>query len=282
MNASGTPVSGAPLSAIVTAEHGGNEVPEPYRELFAGRGELLASHRGWDPGSLELAHAVAAALGAPLVASTVSRLVVDLNRSRGHPRLFSEVTRALSASERREIVARYHLPHRGRVEALVADAVAAGRTAVQLAVHTFTPVLDGVERRADVGLLFDPRRPRERALAGELRDALRDARPDLRVRRNYPYLGRADGLVTTLRRRFADGEYLGLEIEVNQKWPLGDSFPWQRLVAGLVGVLAARFAPAHGAAAAVGRRRSALPRRKRIAPRMVEIDARKTGVVPKP
>lgn len=223
--------------------------------VFAGRGGLLASHRGWDPGSLELARALAAALGAPLVASTVSRLVVDLNRSRGHPRLFSEITRTLAAGERREILERYHLPHRGRVEALLAEAVTAGRVAVQLAVHTFTPVLDGVERRADVGLLFDPRRPRERAFADELRQALRAARPDLRVRRNYPYLGRADGLVTTLRRRFAEDEYLGLEIEVNQKWPLGDPLSWQRLAADLVAVFAARAGGPRGATAAAGRRR---------------------------
>ena len=37
-----------------------------------------------------------------------------------------------------------------------------------------------------------------------------------RVRRNYPYLGKGDGLTTWLRRRFFSSEYAGVEIELNQ------------------------------------------------------------------
>lgn len=112
----------------------------------------------------------------------------------------------------------------------------------------------------------DPRRPRERTFADELRQALRATRPDLRVRRNYPYLGRADGLVTTLRRRFAEDEYLGLEVEVNQAWPLGDPLSWQRLAADLVAVFAAWFAGQRGAAAAAGRRPRSTLRRGAASP----------------
>jgi hypothetical protein len=41
--------------------------------------------------------------------------------------------------------------------------------------------------------------------------------PALRVRRNYPYAGKADGLTSHLRRRFAPGAYVGIELEVNQR-----------------------------------------------------------------
>ena len=80
-------------SVVVTAEHGGNEVPAEYRTLFRSRTKLLASHRGWDPGTLDLARRLAAAFGAPLVAATTTRLLVDLNRSPHNPRAFSEITR---------------------------------------------------------------------------------------------------------------------------------------------------------------------------------------------
>jgi hypothetical protein len=40
--------------------------------------------------------------------------------------------------------------------------------------------------------------------------------PALRVRRNYPYRGQADGLPTWLRRKFPDRAYVGLEFELNQ------------------------------------------------------------------
>src|SRR5690606_36771859 len=81
---------------VVSAEHAGNRVPAEYRALFRGREALLASHRGWDPGTATLAAALAHRLGAALFLADVTRLVVDLNRSPSHPGVFSEITRALS------------------------------------------------------------------------------------------------------------------------------------------------------------------------------------------
>jgi predicted N-formylglutamate amidohydrolase len=74
---------------IITCEHGGNRIPAPYRRLFREQRALLDSHRGYDPGSPVMAKALARAYRAPLVASTVSRLLIDLNRSISHPQLFS-------------------------------------------------------------------------------------------------------------------------------------------------------------------------------------------------
>jgi hypothetical protein len=39
---------------------------------------------------------------------------------------------------------------------------------------------------------------------------------DLRVRRNYPYAGKGDGLTSHMRLRFAQSDYVGIELEVNQ------------------------------------------------------------------
>src|SRR4029077_3762306 len=93
---------------IITCEHGGNRIPAPYRRLFREQRALLDSHRGYDPGSLVMAKALATAYRAPLVASTVSRLLIDLNRSIGHPQLFSAVTRAAPAETRAQIVEQYY------------------------------------------------------------------------------------------------------------------------------------------------------------------------------
>ena len=46
---------------IITCEHGGNRIPAPYRRLFRGQRALLDSHRGYDPGSLVMAKALASA-----------------------------------------------------------------------------------------------------------------------------------------------------------------------------------------------------------------------------
>jgi hypothetical protein len=49
------------------------------------------------------------------------------------------------------------------------------------------------------------------------------------VRRNYPYRGYADGLTTWLRKRYPDPAYAGIELEINQKYPLGTAPKWREL-----------------------------------------------------
>jgi predicted N-formylglutamate amidohydrolase len=225
----------APLALVLSCEHGGNRVPARYARHFDAPAAVLASHRGWDPGSLPLARRLARALRAPLVATTVTRLLVDCNRSPHHRRLHSSYAQ-LDAELREALLAEHYEPHRARVAAAIAEALARGARVLHLAVHSFTPVLDGVPRNADLGFLYDPRRSLERAIADELQRALRESAPALRVRRNYPYLGRADGLTTALRRRFPEARYAGLELELNQLHARRPPFP--ALLAALRAALA--------------------------------------------
>ncbi|MCE9555773.1 MAG: N-formylglutamate amidohydrolase [Planctomycetes bacterium] len=218
---------------VLSCEHGGCEVPAAYRVLFRGQDRLLRSHRGCDPGSLELAEYLAAALSAPLIASTVTRLLVELNRSVGHPRLFSWLTQTLDAKEREAVLREYYKPHRALVEKSIKTALGRSGAALHLGVHTFTPVMKGSVRRADIGLLYDPSRKLERSWATAWRAALRKRRPDLVVRRNYPYLGVSDGLTTSLRRQLASNSYAGLELEVNQRWFRRSGGSWEKLKADL-------------------------------------------------
>ena len=214
---------------LVTCEHGGNRVPKEYRGLFVGHESLLASHRGYDPGALALARDLAREFDAPLVASTVTRLLVELNRSPGHPQLHSEVTRDLPRSEKARIVARYYEPYRREVEQRVVEATAARRRVVHISAHSFVPVLNGNTRNVDIGLLYDPGRAAERALCARWSKSLGARASRLRVRRNYPYRGYADGLTTHLRRRYARRGYVGVEIEVNQKHVLAGERQWRML-----------------------------------------------------
>lgn len=204
-------------SFLISCEHGGNRIPAAYRHLLAGHGQVLRSHRGYDPGALRMARDLAAALDAPLHACTVSRLLIELNRSPRHARLYSEFTRDAGAEVRRELLERYYLPYRDAVETRVGAMAASGLRVVHLSSHSFTPALDGVVRDADIGLLYDPRRGGERALCREWRLALGRYAPGLKVRMNYPYAGTSDGLTTHLRRRFPGTDYLGIELEINQR-----------------------------------------------------------------
>lgn len=222
---------------LVTCEHGGNRVPLPYRPFFADLQAELASHRGYDAGALTMARDLASAMNAPLVASTVSRLLIDLNRSLGHPKLYSEALREAAPAERTTAVKRYYQPYRRRAERLIAAAIDAGQRVIHISSHSFTPVLRGEIRQADIGLLYDPARPGETTLCRRWQAALKASLPDLRIRRNYPYAGRSDGFCTYLRRRFAADAYVGIELEINQKHVSGGGRAWRLLRQGVVAAL---------------------------------------------
>ena len=222
---------------IISCEHGGNTVPADYASLFMGHEALLQTHRGWDLGALVLARQLAAAVNAPLFAATTTRLLIDLNRSVGHRQLYSEATRSLPLTTRRCIVAVHYQPYRDAIEGEVARLIAAGQRVVHIASHSFTPELHGLVRRADVGWLYDPRRAGEGAFALQWLRAFERLRPDLTLRRNYPYKGKGDGLTALLRKRHPASQYLGMELEVNQHFVTAGGAAWTALCAGVTRAL---------------------------------------------
>ena len=175
--------------------------------------------------------------------STTSRLLVELNRSPHHPDVFSRVTRSLPAEERERIAERYYRPYRSAVESHVASAAERGERVLHISCHSFTPRMNGVTRDAEIGLLYDPGRKREADFCKAWQRTIERLAPQWRVRRNYPYRGNGDGLTTYLRSRFGGDVYRGIEIEVNQKFPLGDARIWhaarRTLLASLRETLAA-------------------------------------------
>lgn len=221
---------------LVSCEHGGNRVPKKYASLFAGADDVLATHRGYDIGALAVARAFGRRLAVTPFTATTTRLVVDLNRSPGNRNVFSSYTRSLTPAERAEALAKHYWPYRTAVEDAVAKAVAARRPVLHLSAHSFTPELRGEVRNCDVGFLYDPRRAGEVQLVEAWYAALHAAAPELTLRRNYPYRGDSDALVTHLRRRYGARGYVGIELEVNQKH--AGSGGWRSLVALLAATLA--------------------------------------------
>ena len=211
---------------ILSCEHGGNRLPAPFRHLFTKR--FLSTHRGYDPGALALARDFAAVTGAPLFYSTVTRLLVELNRPLDHPQVFSK---NLPPEVREKLLQEYYFPYWRRVEAAVRRA---SRRVLHISFHSFTPELRGERRTTDVGLLFDPARAPEAAFCRRWRLALQTNNPRLRVRYNNPYAGTHPSLVDSLRKKFAPTRYVGIQIEVNQKFPRGDARRWRALCRLLV------------------------------------------------
>ena len=214
---------------IITCEHAGNRIPPELRARFADHRALLGTHRGYDPGALDVARTLATRLKAPLFFETMSRLVVDQNRSRTARAVFSPITGALSPEERTRLLQTIYDPYHQKIEETLRAATKERALVFHFAIHSFTPVLHGKVRNADIGLLYDPSRKPEKKFAARLKARLLEDLPGIRVRYNYPYRGTSDGLTTMLRKRFSASRYVGLEIEINLGLFLERSPLWTKI-----------------------------------------------------
>jgi predicted N-formylglutamate amidohydrolase len=216
---------GAKISWVVTCEHASNKVPLKYESLIP----CLSTHRGYDIGAKRYAERLAKGIGAKLFLGTHTRLLIDLNRSETNPGLFSEYTKNFSESERKKLCSLYHKPFRKKVHDYIAREIKEGSLVIHLSCHSFTPELHGRLRDMDVGILYDPHRSKEKAFAKRWKVELQKS-TSLALRLNAPYRGTSDGHTTFLRLCFSQKQYIGIEIEVNQRLFTKDFYPlWENV-----------------------------------------------------
>ncbi len=176
--------------AVVVCDHASNAVPQSLAELGV-EPRVLARHVAWDIGAGALASALAERLGLPCVLAGFSRLVVDCNRDPLRPDSMlanSDGERipgneAISPTQRAARLAEIFDPFQAAVAAALAGA--SSPYPALLAVHSFTPVMQGRARPWHCGVLWD----RDPRLPVAVLAALR-AEPGLVVGDNEPYSGR--------------------------------------------------------------------------------------------
>lgn len=201
---------------ILTCEHGGNQIPKEYNHLFEHAASDLKSHKGYDIGALEVFKVLRNQdYCAYSNFSVISRLLIELNRSLHHPSLFSKYTKHLDAKTKAIIIASFYEPYRKSVEEKIESMIQDNFSVIHISVHSFTPILNGEKRNADVGLLYDPHRVLEKRICYSWKAQLQHLAPNLNIRMNYPYKGTADGFVTFLRKKYKQ-YYCGIELEMNQ------------------------------------------------------------------
>ncbi|WP_179339882.1 N-formylglutamate amidohydrolase [Winogradskyella ludwigii] len=203
------------MKLVLTCEHGGNDIPDAYKKHFKNKANLQ-THRALDLGALDLFETLEPLSDASYYSAT-SRMLVELNRSLHHKQLFSEFTTNLSNIEKDNIINSYYLPYRTTVENKIRDYIETNNAVLHLSIHSFTPKLNDKTRNCDIGLLFDSTKKTEQLFCKEFKGELQNQDSTLNVRFNYPYLGKADGFTTYLRTQFPT-HYLGIEMEVNQKF----------------------------------------------------------------
>ncbi len=174
---------------LLIADHAGQRVPQPLAQLGLPQAEL-DRHIGWDIGIAGVTTRLAWMLDAFAITQTYSRLVIDCNRPLDAPSSIPTVSdgtaipgnRDLAPAARQTRIDGIFLPYHRRIAAELDRRHDAGQPTLLLAMHSFTPRMDGSDRPWHAGVLYqrDPR------LAHAVRDALR-ADPALVVGDNQPY-----------------------------------------------------------------------------------------------
>jgi predicted N-formylglutamate amidohydrolase len=175
---------------ILIGDHAGRAIPRCLGTLGVGEGDLQR-HIAIDIGVRDTGRALATLLDCVFIHQSYSRLVIDCNRHPDWPTAF--VTRsdgtaipgneALTPAARAARAAAIHAPYHAAIAARIARHRARGMPVILLALHSFTPVMNGFARPWQVGVLHDGGNDRfSNALLASLR-----AEPGLTVGDNEPY-----------------------------------------------------------------------------------------------
>lgn len=186
------PTGQAPV--LVLCDHAGRHVPGGLDWLGISE-EALARHIGWDIGAADVTRELATRLDAPAILNHVSRLVIDPNRRPGTPTSIPEISdgcvvpgnQGLELPAIVERVVRYFLPYHRAVARRIGAFRRRGVVPAVIAIHSYTPVMNGEDRPWQVGVLWRG----DQRLSRPVLEAL-EARGDLVVGDNQPYSGLRD------------------------------------------------------------------------------------------
>lgn len=172
---------------VLLCDHGSNRIPSRLVNLGL-NAELLASHIAWDAGAAELALALSHRLDAILITTNYSRLVIDCNRHLTAEDSIPKVSdhtpipgnENLSEQDRDSRAEQLFQPYHREIRRIL-ESRNPCRTRV-LSVHSFTPVLAGIERPWSAGVCYQ----RSRHWASKWIAAL-EARIADQIGNNQPY-----------------------------------------------------------------------------------------------
>jgi len=177
-----------PSPFVLVSDHSGRAVPRGLGDLGVGAADW-ERHIAWDIGIAGVGQALHERLGSVLIEQVYSRLVIDCNRAPGHPT--SVVARSDGTEVPVNVAALQECRDRRALEILrpyhdrIAKELEARGDAptALIALHSFTPEMDGFRRPWEIGLLYN----RDSRLTRIMLDLL-GAEGDLCVGDNEPYV----------------------------------------------------------------------------------------------
>jgi predicted N-formylglutamate amidohydrolase len=201
--------------ALLVCDHAAARIPSALGTLGLPPAKL-ADHIALDIGAAALTEQLVTRLQIPAVRAAYSRLVVDCNRRLDDPSAFpvsSDGVRVpgnagIEHSERERRAETLYWPYHHAVRDQLAGLEAHAPAPALIAIHSFTPSMDGRSRPWQVGILWDldPRLPVP--LMARLQQV-----PGLAVGDNEPYSGKHPADFTVDHHAEAEGlPYVSIEV----------------------------------------------------------------------
>jgi predicted N-formylglutamate amidohydrolase len=189
---------GAASDVILLCDHASNAVPSSVGGGSLGlSADEMARHIAYDVGARGVTVGLSRRMDATAILSRFSRLVIDPNRGEDDPTLVMRLYDGTIVPENRQVTRAeverrlelFHRPYHAAIDAEIDRRLAAGRSPVLVAIHSFTPkLIAGRPRPWHIGVLW----LRDGRIAAPLLERLR-AEPDLCVGDNEPYAGQLEG-----------------------------------------------------------------------------------------
>jgi len=202
------------VPVLLVCDHASRRIPAALGNLGLDP-VVLRCHLALDIGAGTLTRRLASRLRLSAVLCGYSRLVVDCNRQLMDPGAYLEFgdgvviqgNRNLHRADKEMRAAAIYWPYHRAVASQVERLSALGRPPVFVALHSFTPVLNGESRSWEMGVLWDTDRLTAEIFLHDLRAA------GFKVGDNEPYSGKAPQDFTVDHHAEANGlPHVGIEI----------------------------------------------------------------------
>ncbi len=224
-------------SVLLICDHASPVIPAALNDLGLGA-DARGRHVAFDIGAADVTRSLSRRLNAPAVLAGYSRLLIDMNRQPGDPESILEVSdgtpvpgnRGLSEEEEAGRAETFFWPYHRAIAAVMAHLWRRGPAPALFSVHSFTPSLDGEDRRWDVGVLWN----RDPRLALPLIRRLR-LHDHLRVGDNEPYSGREKAYSIDLHAGTAGLPNCAVEIRQNHLQTPQGAADWAEILGDALG-----------------------------------------------
>jgi len=233
---------GAEHDLLLVCDHASRYIPKSLDSLGLDAAAIRC-HLAVDIGAREVTEQCASALGVTTVLCGYSRLVVDCNRELTDPAAFLEFgdgvevpgNRNLSAEEKTARATAIYWPYHNAITAEIERLQQSGQAPALVSIHSFTPVLDGVSRPWEIGVLWDADPATAKMFVAGFEDA------GFVVGDNLPYSGKAPQDFTIDHHAEGAGlPHVGIEIRQDISGSAGGAARVSKALATILRQLASR------------------------------------------